>query len=508
MAKNFAYGTVLTAPSPATSGTSLVLNSGQGALMPAVPFPAVIGPIGVQPTAANAEIVTVTGIATDTLTIVRTAEGSSARTVIVGDQLAAVMTAELRSQSTFFDSKSATDQSFTLKGSTDHIVQESLNVGSGNSVAVPSGSSLEIKPPVNAATANQAGLVRLANHLGGSANQPVVTAPVHENMLLNGGFDVWQRNTSFATFTDDTYGPDRWNLLSSTTAQWSVSQSSNAPAGFKSSAKCTQASSTNGQFMLAQFLENIDAMKLAGQTVSLSFWAQTTAGKEISNLRATILSWNSTADVLTSDVVATWNGAGTDPAWATNWLANKPGSNLALGQQWQRFTVEGIVLNSANMANLALVIWSDDTTVATNDEFYITGIQINIGASAAAFQPRPYVQELDACQRYCWAYSTAAGGIVGNGYATQTTVAAILVATKVPLRLATPVLTATGSDWQIADSVNAGIDATAISISGDPPANSNMVWLTVTVAGATQFRPYQLRGDSAGTRVIILDAEL
>jgi hypothetical protein len=89
--KNFAYGTVLTAPSPATSGTSLVLGSGQGALFPQPttdgPFNVLLWPTGAQPTAANAEIVRCTARATDTLTIVRAQEASSARTVVVGDQV-------------------------------------------------------------------------------------------------------------------------------------------------------------------------------------------------------------------------------------------------------------------------------------------------------------------------------------------------------------------------------------------------------------------------------------
>jgi len=93
--KNFAYSTVATAPSPATSGTSLVVAAGQGALFPAVPFNAVIWPVSVNPTAANAEIVRVTLVSTDTLTIVRQKEGTSARTVVVGDQITAAITAKI-----------------------------------------------------------------------------------------------------------------------------------------------------------------------------------------------------------------------------------------------------------------------------------------------------------------------------------------------------------------------------------------------------------------------------
>ena len=92
--KNFAVSSVATAPSPAASGTSLVVTAGHGARFPTVPFNAVIWPTGTASTPANAEVVRVTVVATDTLTITRAQEGSSARTVIVGDQIAAAITAK------------------------------------------------------------------------------------------------------------------------------------------------------------------------------------------------------------------------------------------------------------------------------------------------------------------------------------------------------------------------------------------------------------------------------
>lgn len=92
--KNFAYSTVATAPSPATSGTSLVVASGDGAKFPAVSFNATVWPANAQPTTANAEIVRVTGRSTDTLTITRAQESTSARTIVVGDQIAATITAK------------------------------------------------------------------------------------------------------------------------------------------------------------------------------------------------------------------------------------------------------------------------------------------------------------------------------------------------------------------------------------------------------------------------------
>ncbi len=96
--KNFSYGVVATPPSPASSGTSLVLGSGQGANFPdpaTANYNVVVWPAGVAPTIANAEIVRVTGKSTDTLTITRTQESTSARTIVAGDQVMLADTAKV-----------------------------------------------------------------------------------------------------------------------------------------------------------------------------------------------------------------------------------------------------------------------------------------------------------------------------------------------------------------------------------------------------------------------------
>lgn len=92
--KNFAYSTVATAPSPATSGTTLIVQAGDGTHFPAAPFNATVWPAGSQPTVSNAEIVRVTNISTDTFTITRTQESTSARAITAGDQIAATITAK------------------------------------------------------------------------------------------------------------------------------------------------------------------------------------------------------------------------------------------------------------------------------------------------------------------------------------------------------------------------------------------------------------------------------
>lgn len=174
MSKNFSYSLVATAPSPATSGTSLVVTAADGAIFPTVPFNATIWPANSRSLSTNAEVVTVTAISTDTLTIIRAQEGSTARTVIIGDQIAATLTAESIPTQGLLINKNATERSYTLLPSTDYMALDSFEIGSTQSIEIPSTSSLEIR----AYAAPGAGAV-LAPQLGktvSAGNGPVITA--------------------------------------------------------------------------------------------------------------------------------------------------------------------------------------------------------------------------------------------------------------------------------------------------------------------------------------------
>lgn len=90
--KNLAYSTVATAPVPATSGTFLIVASGDGAIFPTPPFSATVWPANTDPFITNAEIVLVTDRIGDTFEITRAQEGTTARNIIATDQIAATIT--------------------------------------------------------------------------------------------------------------------------------------------------------------------------------------------------------------------------------------------------------------------------------------------------------------------------------------------------------------------------------------------------------------------------------
>lgn len=165
--KNFSYSTVATAPSPATSGTSLVVAAADGAKFPAVPFQATIYPAGAVPLTTNAEVVTVTAISTDTLTITRAQESSSARTVIVGDQIAATITGGLFPAGTIvgttdtqtltnktlsdtymgevFDT-TLTNRDTTLGASGNYFAYDTIENNGSYALEVPATGTLEVLP--------------------------------------------------------------------------------------------------------------------------------------------------------------------------------------------------------------------------------------------------------------------------------------------------------------------------------------------------------------------------
>lgn len=93
--KNFAISLIAVAPVPAASGTTFSVTAGTGTLFPAAPFNVVVWPAGANPTAANAEVVRITSKGTgDNWTGTRTTESSSARSIALGDQIAAAITAK------------------------------------------------------------------------------------------------------------------------------------------------------------------------------------------------------------------------------------------------------------------------------------------------------------------------------------------------------------------------------------------------------------------------------
>jgi len=225
------------------------------------------------------------------------------------------------------------------------------------------------------------------------------------NALINGGFRVAQRGTTFNSTTtpansDDTFLLDRWNLLSDGNDIVDVSQETSATIADPAYNIKLDVETANKKFGIIQFLEQKDARRLINQSVSLSFKAKIT-GTTINAIRAAVIAWDGTADTLTSDVVSAWGAAGTNPTLVANWTyENTPAALTAPTTSWASYSIQNIAIDTASATNVAVFIWTDDVTMNVADFLHIADVKLEVGATATAFEFRSIDAEISMCSRY------------------------------------------------------------------------------------------------------------
>ena len=283
------------------------------------------------------------------------------------------------------------------------------------------------------------------------------TVQTRKNLLVNGDFRLWQRGTTISSSgayvnNDDSYTADRWNLVSEANNTVNVARDSAAPpTGSLYNLKCT-VQTANKQWGFVQIIEQLNCQRIIGSSAMHSFYAKTDGTAKINNLRAAIISWNSTADTVTSDVVATWHGSGTDPALAANWTYENTPSNLALTSSWQRFSLSASI-DTSGATNVAVFIWVDDNDAAANDLLYLAQAQLEPGTTLSGFEYRPFQEEIMLASRYFWktydldttpgTSSTFVGAPEGTASTTTSQANGIQVFYPVPMRT-TPTATTYG----------------------------------------------------------------
>jgi len=297
--------------------------------------------------------------------------------------------------------------------------------------------------------------------------------------IINGNFDVSQRGTTFVAGAnnDDVYTLDRWNLISDGNDVLDVSQEAvtDLPGSNYAIKLDVETAKRAG---IVQFIEAKDAQKFKGKSVSISFAVKSA---NISAIRATVLSWASTADSVTSDVVGTWAAT---PTWATNWADNATPADLTVTSSWTTVKVENIAIDEATVNNLALAIWlPNEETIG--DIVYISQVQMNMGSVALPFQPKSFDEELRSCQRYYWRSTSVNNDIVAFGMAISASQAKFLLPTVTNMR--TKPTIDLGSLY-IADGVSTNL---SVTVTCDSYSNS-IAWLNVGSISTTQFRPYYL----------------
>lgn len=319
------------------------------------------------------------------------------------------------------------------------------------------------------------------------------------NVLINGNFDIWQRGTTSAAIGYGNLLADRWKILNNGTGQnTTYSRDTSVPnAGSLYSAKVQQLTSAAtgvSEYNLSQIFETSNIYQLCGKTVTMSFWYRaSTTGTHYARIYCLQTGGTDITNSFTVNAANTWEyktitfssfAAVTAIATADN--AN--GGGVQVGP---------IVFGSGV-----------NRTVAINENFQITQVQIEAGSVATNFtRAGGSIQgELAACQRYFvrQSGSTASQAYTIFGMALAPSTTNVDGAIMYPVRMrTTPTLSVSGSvraydgsNWLTASSFSL-IDATEFSGG-----------LRLAVSGATQFRPYKIQAQADSAAYVDYSAEL
>lgn len=227
----------------------------------------------------------------------------------------------------------------------------------------------------------------------------------NRNVLINGDLKIWQRNPSgaYALTNGLAYGSaDRWWSLMSTTAAGIANRDTSVPTpsattpAFIYSAKVgrNSGSSNVNNIFFGQTVEYVNMAHLAGKKATISFWAK--AGANYSSSGSVL-----NVAMPTGTVADEGSGAGFGGGYTGYVNTAMTPSNVTLTTSWQRFSLTTTAALPTNIKEmLAFFQYTPTGTAGADDNFYITGIQIESGDVATPFEFRSFTTELALCQRY------------------------------------------------------------------------------------------------------------
>ena len=227
-------------------------------------------------------------------------------------------------------------------------------------------------------------------------NYTPLTSPVtsYKNKIINGGFDIWQRGTTFSAH--NSYTSDRWLLLiDGAGATRSVSQQSFTPGnpitGYEPTFFLRYNQSVAGSSATFNIIEQRieDVRTLAGQNVTISFWAKASSSTTITSQMQQVFGTGGSSEVQ-SISTQTHN-------LTTSWTRYSYTATVA--------SISGKTIGTNSFATFRFNFPNNSTFTVD-----IWGVQVEKGSTATEFEQRHITDEIRLCQRYFWRGFVAAGG--------------------------------------------------------------------------------------------------
>lgn len=236
---------------------------------------------------------------------------------------------------------------------------------------------------------------------------------VNENIIINGNFNVWQRQTSFVSPFSGDYTADRFMYAKSGAMAHTITRLTDAPTVSESDAfsiysllaNCTTIDSSIGASdfcAIRYFVEGYDFQKLAQKPFTLSFWVKATKTGTYCvgfnnglpdrsfvaeyTVNASDTWEKKTINVLASPSAGTWDYTNSVGLIIQFTLASGTNRQTTAGT-WQT----GNFIATSNQVNAC---------DSTSNNYRLSQIKLETGNAATQFLPRTYKEDLALCQRY------------------------------------------------------------------------------------------------------------
>jgi hypothetical protein len=253
-------------------------------------------------------------------------------------------------------------------------------------------------------------------------NQDITAAKIagtinFKNLIINGDMSLAQRGTSTSSITSGGYKTlDRFNIDINSAGTWTMSQSTTVPSGqgFATSLKmdCTtaDASLSASDYLIVRTLlegQNLQQLKFgtsSAESLTLSFWVR-------SNKTGTYAVWfyadvgnKSFSKTYTIDSADTWEKKTITINGDT---ASSFSNNNSIGLRINWYLAAGTTYTSGTLptdwqtdSNGDRAVGQVNLADSTDNEWYITGVQLEADTSASDFEFLPFDVNLQRCQRY------------------------------------------------------------------------------------------------------------
>ena len=253
------------------------------------------------------------------------------------------------------------------------------------------------------------------------------------NKVINGGMLVNQRGNQ-SSVTTSVYGLDRFKVQEVAAVTYDINQSTDTPNGFGNSfhidiqgANSSPAASHYMQLITP--LEGFDVQDFAKGTAeakeyAVSFYIKTNVtgnyalqitddnSRSCSQLyTVSDTNWNRYTVIFPADTTGAIDNDNTEGLRLTwHLLVGTDRSSGTMNTTWAATTTANIAAGqNANVAS------------STSNNWYITGVQLEVGSVVTDFEHRSFAQELASCQRYYFKLTADDNDSVFLGYSTNGT---------------------------------------------------------------------------------------